>query len=138
MNTTAFIPKINLQGSTSNEPLITFIQNYAWNTSNYCLATSNGYANLNGVIINGNDTYNNIYVNNNNLIFGINSDNNNNFIFSFNKNERVRINSSGYLGINNNNPQYHLDVNGSINYSTDIFKNNIKKFYENIIKLTQI
>ena len=126
MNTDAIIPKINIQGSTSNEPLITFIQNYRWNTNNYCLLTSNGYTNLNGVIINGYDNYNNIYVNNNsNLIFGINNETNNNFIFSINSNEKVRINSYGYLGINNNNPNYHLDVNGSINYSNNIFKNNV-------------
>ena len=38
MNTTAIIPKINLQGSTANEPLITFIQNNNWNSSNnFCL-----------------------------------------------------------------------------------------------------
>ena len=126
MNTDVIIPKINIQGSTSNEPLITFIQNYRWNNNNYCLATSNGYTYLNGVILNGNDNYNNIYINNNNLIFGINSENdNNNFIFSFNSNEKIRIKQNGYLGINNNNPQYHLDVNGSINYSSNIFKNNI-------------
>jgi len=126
MNTDAIIPKINIQGSTINEPLITFIQNYKWNNNNYCLATSNGYTFLNGVIINGIDNYNNIYINNCNLIFGINNaNNNNNFIFSINSNEKVRINSSGYLGINNNNPLYHLDVNGTINYSSNIYKNNV-------------
>lgn len=125
MNTEAIIPKINIQGSTSNEPLISFIQNYRWNTSNYCLLTSNGYSYLNGVIINGDDNYNNIYVNSNNLIFGINNNDNNNFIFSINSNERIRINSNGYMGINNNDPQYHLDIKGSLNYFNDIFKNNV-------------
>ena len=126
MNTDAIIPKINIQGSTINEPLITFIQNYKWNYSNYCLVASNGYTYLNGVIINGNENTNNIYINNNNLIFGItNSTNNNNFIFSFNSNEKIRINSNGYLGINNNNPQYHLDITGSINITSIIYKNNV-------------
>ena len=132
---TDIIPKIRLQGSTTNEPLISFIQNYPWTTSNYCLLTSNGYTNLNGVIINGADNFNNIYMNNSNLIFGItNNQDNNYFSFNINNNEKIRINSSGYLGINNINPLYHLDVNGSVNYSGAIYKNgiNIDNIYLNI------
>jgi hypothetical protein len=127
MNTDAIIPKITLRGSTINEPLISFIQNYPiWTMSNYCLSASNGYSYLNGVIINGADNYNNIYVNNSNLIFGINNNlDNNYFSFNINNNEKIRINSIGYLGINNNNPQYHLDINGSVNYSGGIYSNNV-------------
>ena len=42
-----------------------------------------------------------------------------------NSREVMRINHYGYLGINNTNPQYHLDVSGSINATTDIKINNV-------------
>jgi len=132
---TDIIPKIRLEGSTTNEPLISFIQNYPWTTSNYCLLTSNGYTNLNGIIINGADNFNNIYVNNSNIKFGIDNNlDNNYFSFNINSNEKIRINSTGYLGINNINPQYHLDVNGTVNYSGAIYKNgnNLDNIYLNI------
>ena len=123
---TTIIPKINIDGYTSNEPFVKFKQNYQWTTSNFCLSVENGYTNLNGIIFNGsNDIANNIYINNpdQNMIFGING--NANYIFNINNNEKIRINSNGDIGINNNNPQYKLDINGTLNISSNIYKNNI-------------
>ena len=58
--TSTFIPKIVVEGSTSNEPFVKFTQNYQWTTKNPCLSVVNGYTNLNGILINGNDNTNTI------------------------------------------------------------------------------
>ena len=124
---TTLIPKIKIDGYTSNEPFVKFTQNYQWTGSNYCLSIENGYTNLNGLIFNGsNGNHNNIYLNNSdqNMIFGITG--NANYIYNINNNEKIRINTDGNIGINNNNPQYKLDINGSLNASNNIYKNNIE------------
>jgi hypothetical protein len=119
-------PKIVVDGYTSNEPFVKFTQLYEWTSSNYCLSVNNGYTYLNNIIINGDDKNFNIYQSNvnSNLIFGINGNNNPSFIFkNGNSTELMRINNN--VGIGTTNPNYKLDVNGSIN-SILIYKNNIE------------
>jgi hypothetical protein len=62
-------PKIVVDGYTSNEPFVKFTQLYEWTSSNYCLSVTNGYTNLNNIIVNGDDTKFNIYQINNINIF---------------------------------------------------------------------
>jgi len=119
-------PKIVVDGYTSNEPFVKFTQLYEWTSSNYCLSVTNGYTNLNNIIVNGDDTKFNIYQSNLNssLIFGLNNYNNNaNFIFKNESTEFMRINNN--VGIGVTNPNYKLDVNGNIN-SMLIYKNNLE------------
>ena len=121
----SILPKIVIEGRTSNEPFVKFTQNYEWTTSNPCLSVINGYTDLNGLLINGADNSNTFVSSiNSNITFGIKG-NNANFIFKNDNTELLRIvGSNGNIGIGNTNLSiYKLNINGTIN-STDIFKNN--------------
>ena len=119
-----FIPKIKIEGSTSNEPFVKFTQNYLWTSSNFCLYINNGYTNLNGLVINGLDANDTIYTSNTNLNMSFNVTGNNNILFKTNKIERLRILNTGNVGIGTTISDYKLNVNGSLN-STSYFKNDI-------------
>ena len=75
-------------------------------------AYSNGWINLNGVIDNDKDTY----------ISSEDSPNSDNDQLKFftASNQRMVIDSNGYIGINNDNPNYNLDINGNLNASNKI------------------
>jgi hypothetical protein len=118
-----FIPKIKIEGSTSNEPFVKFTQNYSWTSSNFCLHVDKGYTNLNGLIINGLDTNDTIYTSNTTLNMSFNVTGNSNLIFKTNNIERLRILNSGNVGIGTTiSSEYKLNVNGSLN-STSFFRN---------------
>ena len=122
----SILPKIVVEGNTSNEPFVKFTQNYEWTTSNPCLSVVKGYTDLNGLLINGADNSNTIVSSDNsNFTFGIKG-NNANFIFKKDNTELLRIvGSTGNIGIGiSNTPNYKLNINGSIN-TTDIFKNDV-------------
>ena len=121
--TSTFIPKIVVEGSTSNEPFVKFTQNYQWTTKNPCLSVVNGYTNLNGILINGNDNTNTILSSNySNIAFGI-IGNNTNFIFKRDTTELLKIANNGNVGIGTTDySSYKLNINGSVNASS-IYKN---------------
>ena len=48
-------------------------------------------------------------------------------IMKTNNIERMRIKADGNVGINNNNANYKLDVNGDINLTGNLYKNGSKK-----------
>jgi len=121
--TSTFIPKIVVEGSTSNEPFVKFTQNYQWTTKNPCLSVIDGYTNLNGILINGNDDTNTILSSNySNIAFGIKGTNTN-FIFKRDTTELLKIANNGNVGIGTNDySSYKLNINGSVNASS-IYKN---------------
>jgi len=121
--TTPYIPKIVIEGNTSDEPFVKFTQLHPWTTTNPCLSVLNGYTYLNGILINGDDGNNTIISKNtSNITFG-NTGTNANFIFKNDSNELLRIGNAGNIGIGTNiSLPYKLNINGSINASS-IFKN---------------
>lgn len=121
--TTPYIPKIVIEGNTSNEPFVKFTQLHPWTTTNPCLSVLNGYTNLNGIVINGNDGNNTIISSNtSNITFGI-TGTNANFIFKNDNSELLRIGNTGNIGFGTNISSTHkLNINGSLNAS-GIFKN---------------
>lgn len=122
----SILPKIVVEGNTSNEPFVKFTQKYEWTTSNPCLSVVGGYTDLNGLLINGADNLNTIVSSDNsNFTLGIKG-NNANFIFKKNNTELLRIvGSNGNIGIGISDlTNYKLNINGSIN-TTDIFKNDV-------------
>ena len=120
---TTILPKIVVEGFTSNEPFVKFTQKYNWTTSNPCLSVVNGYTDLNGILINGNDNNDTIVSRvYSNISFGIKGDNTN-FIFKKDNNELFIIANNGNVGIGATNLySYKLNINGSINASS-IFRN---------------
>ena len=122
---TEFIPKITLEGFSSDEPFIKFTQNGEWTSSNFCLHVNNGYTNLNGLIINGFDTNDTFYTSNKNLNMSFNVTGNSNIIFKTNNTERLRISNTGNVGIGASTLDYKLNVAGTIN-STLIYKSGIE------------
>lgn len=128
--TTSILPKIVVEGYTSNEPFVKFTQNYNWTTSNPCLSVVNGYTDLNGLLINGNDDTNTIISKTySNISFGIIGDNTN-FIFKKNNTELLKIANNGNVGIGATNLNtYKLNIGGSVNAS---------EFYKNGIELNNI
>jgi hypothetical protein len=117
------LPKIVVEGYTSNEPFVKFTQKLNWTTSNPCLAVVNGYADLNGILINGYDNTDTIVSRvYSNISFGISGDNTN-FIFKKDNNELLKIANNGNVGIGATNLNtYKLNIGGSINASS-IYKN---------------
>ena len=125
---TSILPKIVIEGFTSNEPFVKFTQKYEWTTTNPCLAVVGGYTDLNGLLINGNengtenvDTI--VSRVSSNISFGIKGDNAN-FIFKKDNTELLKIANNGNVGIGTTNlDRYKLNINGDIN-SIKIYKNN--------------
>jgi hypothetical protein len=123
---TSILPKIVIEGYTSNEPFVKFTQKYEWTGTNPCLSVVNGYTDLNGILINGNDNTNTIVSKTySNISFGITGDNAN-FIFKKNTSELLKIANNGNVGIGITNLDiYKLNIGGSINAS-EIYKNGIE------------
>ena len=126
MTSPIILPKIVVEGFTSNEPFVKFTQNYPWTTSNPCLSVLNGYTNLNGILINGNDDTNTIVSRNySNISFGIIGDTTN-FIFKKENTELLKIANNGNIGIGTANlTDYKLNINGTLN-ATSIYQNGIQ------------
>jgi hypothetical protein len=118
------IPKIDLEGDTSNKPFVKFKQlNNTWTSSNQCLSVINGYTDLNGIQINGYDDTNTIISTvYSNISFGIKGTNTN-FIFKKDNTELLKIANNGNVGIGTTDlDTYKLNINGDIN-SLNIYKN---------------
>jgi len=113
------LPKIVVEGYTSSEPFVKFTQKLNWTTSNPCLAVVNGYADLNGILINGYDNTDTIVSRvYSNISFGISGDNTN-FIFKKDNSELLKIANNGNVGIGATNLNiYKLNIGGSINASS--------------------
>lgn len=123
--TTTNLPKIVVDGYTSNEPFVKFTQKYEWTTMNPCLSVVDGYTDLNGLLINGYDDSNTIVSKiNSNITFGIKGTNAN-FIFKKENDELLKIANNGNISIGTTNTNiYKLNINGGIN-ATSIFNNDI-------------
>lgn len=134
--------KLTIRGSStgSTQPLVKIIQTATWDNGNYALDVE-GYTNLGGFRINGADSGNSIYqlIQNSDFSFSQNPSNTTGGNMKFNvygaagniifytsaTNERMRINTSGNVGIGTNDPGTNkLYVNGDTTITGSLIINN--------------
>jgi len=108
---------LSIKGASSgySQPLVRIEQTTGWN-GNYCLQTV-GYSDFNGIRINGEDITNSIFTTGANDM-GLTT-NAGSIKFTVNGAERMRINTTGNIGIANTSPNLTLDI-GSTNGNHNI------------------